>query len=59
VALCKFMGKMMFALAFSMVLWLVSEALAIRWLYILGLVIFLSIVGFILIYLNTGNRFKN
>ena len=26
IALCKFMGKMMFALSFSMVFWIISEA---------------------------------
>ncbi|KHF41656.1 DUF3784 domain-containing protein [Halalkalibacter okhensis] len=59
VALCKFMGKMMFALAFSQIFWILSDLLEIRWLFIIGLVLFLGIVGFILFYVNTGNRFKN
>lgn len=58
VALCKFMGKMMFALSFSMVFWVLSEALEIKWLFSVGLVLFISIVVFLLIYANTGNRFK-
>lgn len=58
VALCKFMGKAMFALSFSMVFWILSDALNITWLFILGFVLFIGIVVFILIYLNTGNRFK-
>lgn len=57
-ALCKFMGKMMFALSFSMLLWLFSELYNIDWLFYLGLIIFIGIVAFMLIYMNTGNRFK-
>ncbi|UJL46426.1 DUF3784 domain-containing protein [Virgibacillus sp. NKC19-16] len=58
VALCKFMGKMMFALSFSMVLWVLSEGLEISWLFIVGLVLFISIVVFMLVYVNTRERFK-
>ncbi|HLR67587.1 MAG TPA: DUF3784 domain-containing protein [Virgibacillus sp.] len=58
VALCKFMGKMMFALSFSMLFWAVSEAYEINWLFYFGLVLFIAIVVFTLIYINTGNRFK-
>lgn len=57
VALCKFMGKMMFALSFSMVFWAVSEAYEIIWLFYFGLVLFIAIVIFMLIYVNVGNRF--
>ncbi|GAE25417.1 hypothetical protein JCM9140_1410 [Halalkalibacter wakoensis JCM 9140] len=58
VALCKFMGKMMFALVFSQMLWMLSDIFEIKWLFVVGLVLFLGIVGFILFYVNTGNRFK-
>lgn len=58
VAVCKFMGKMMFALAFSMVFWVVSEVYGIEWLFHIGLILFIAIVIFMLIYTNTGNRFK-
>lgn len=58
VALTKFMGKMMFSLAFNMVFWLLSDYYDLAWLFYLGLVIFLSITIFMLIYVNTGNRFK-
>lgn len=48
----------MFALSFSMVFWVLSEALQIGWLFVVGLILFIGIVIFILIYGNTGNRFK-
>lgn len=58
VSLCKFMGKMMFALSFSMVFWLLSQALDIQLLFYVGLTLFLAIVIFILVYVNTGNKFR-
>lgn len=58
VALSKFMGKVMFGLSLSMVLWVFSEAYEIEWLFFVGLILFLGIVVFTLIYVNTGNRFK-
>ncbi|HLR61957.1 MAG TPA: DUF3784 domain-containing protein [Lentibacillus sp.] len=58
VALCKFMGKVMFVLSFSMVLWVVSEMSEIKWLFTVGLVLFFAIIISMLIYVNTGNRFK-
>ncbi|MGD6968615.1 DUF3784 domain-containing protein [Rossellomorea vietnamensis] len=57
-ALCKFMGKMMFSLSFSISLWALSEALDMQWLFIAGMIIFTGLIIFMLIYLNTGNRFK-
>lgn len=59
IALSKFMGKMMFALSFSMVLWTISEAYEIDWLFYVGLVLFIAIVVFIVVYTNTKDRFKN
>lgn len=58
IALCKFMGKMMFALSFSMIFWILSDLLQANWLFIVGLVLFFGIVLFLVIYANTGNRFK-
>lgn len=58
-ALSKFMGKMMFAISFTMVFWVLSIAFEMNWLFVLGLVLFFSIVIFMLIYMNTGGRFKN
>ena len=57
-ALCRFMGRMMFALAFSMVLWLLSDLWDASWLFTLGIVLFIGSILFILIYVNTGNRFR-
>ncbi|MGM8214826.1 DUF3784 domain-containing protein [Bacillaceae bacterium W0354] len=58
VALCQFMGKMMFALSFSMLFWVVSEAYEINWLLYFGIALFIGIIVFMLIYINSGNRFK-
>ena len=57
-ALCKFMGKMMFALSFSMLFWVLSEAYDMNWLFYTGLILFLAIVAFMVMITNTGNRFK-
>ncbi|MBP2257725.1 DUF3784 domain-containing protein [Virgibacillus alimentarius] len=56
--MCKFMGKMMFALAFSMALMALSEALGIKSLFAVSFVLFIGITLFIVIYMNTGDRFK-
>lgn len=58
VALCKFMGKMMFVLSFCMLFWLLSEVYASDWLFTVGIVLFIGVVAFMLIYANTGSRFK-
>lgn len=57
-ALCKFMGKMMFLLAFSQVFWLFSNWLAIQAVLYVGHILFFGTIVFILIYANTGGRFK-
>lgn len=58
-ALCKFMGKMMFSLCFSMLFWVLSVAYELDWLFALGLVLFIGIIVFTIYYVNTGNRFRN
>lgn len=58
ISLCKFMGKMMFAFLFSMIFWLLSEFYDIKWLFYFGLILFLVMTVFMLIYINTRNRFK-
>lgn len=58
IALCKFTGKMMFALSFSMIFWLLSDYYTVNWLFYIGLVMFLGLIAFMLIYMNTGKRFK-
>ncbi len=56
--LLKFMGKIMFALAGSVVFWLVGEWLEIELIFYVGLMIFVGIIFFMLIYTNKGKRFK-
>ncbi len=57
-SLCKFMGKMMFGISFCLLLWVLSDALKIKWLFTIGLIAFFCIIAFTLVYANTGNRFK-
>lgn len=58
VALCKFMGKIMFLLSFSMLFWVMSELYDLAWLDTLGYILFFGIILFMIIYTKTGNRFK-
>lgn len=58
-ALCKFVGKIMFALAFSMLFWILSIVFKMTWLFLVGLILFIGIIAFSIVYMNTGNRFKN
>lgn len=58
VALGRFMGKSLFALSFCMVLWLLSDMFNKQWLFVTGLVLFIGIIMFMMIYANTRNRFK-
>ena len=57
-ALCKFMGKAMFGIAFSVFLWVLSDILSMEWLFTCGMICFFAIIIFILAYANTGNHFK-
>ncbi|WP_205439399.1 DUF3784 domain-containing protein [Halobacillus ihumii] len=59
VALCKFMGKVMYGICFSILLWALSGIFEIQILFIIGLVLCISLIVFALVYSNTGNRFKN
>lgn len=58
IALCKFMGKIMYGISFSILLWALSDMLKIQVLFIIGMVLFLCFIVFVLVYSNTGNRFK-
>lgn len=53
-AVCKFMGKIVFALAFSMVFWIPD----VLWMQIFGVVLFMGINLFSLIYSKGWKRFK-
>lgn len=56
--LCKFMGKMMYGICFSILLWILSDIFEIQILLVIGVVLFVALILFLLIYANTGNRFK-
>lgn len=57
-ALCRFMGKLMFALAACQAVMGLGAAWAGMWLYWVGIVLFLvSVVGGV-ISVNTGRRFQ-
>ncbi|WP_462419834.1 DUF3784 domain-containing protein [Salinicoccus sp. Marseille-QA3877] len=56
--LSKFMGKMMFVLAFSMILWVLSEVYGIDWLFVAGLILFIFITFFMVVYMNIGQKFR-
>jgi Domain of unknown function (DUF3784) len=58
VALCKFMGKIMYGFSFSIVLFAMSEMFENQLLLIIGLVLFFTLLIFTVVYANTGNRFK-
>ncbi|SDN63531.1 DUF3784 domain-containing protein [Alkalicoccus daliensis] len=57
-ALAKFMGKMMYGISFSLLLWAFSDIFNNQGLFIVGLILFIGIILFAIVYSNTGNRFK-
>lgn len=57
-ALCKFMGKIMFGFSFSILLFALSEFLNNKIFFVIGLVLFLALLVFSLVYSNTNDRFK-
>lgn len=58
VALCKFMGKMLYAISFAMLLFSLSEWLEMPVLLWIGIALMSVLIVFTLVYANTGNRFK-
>ena len=58
ISLCKFTGKIMFVVAFSIALFILSDILMMPILLNIGVVIIISSVIFAVIYANTGNRFE-
>lgn len=56
-SLCKFMGKIMFIIAFCMILFLISNVFQLKSLFNISLILFWILILFTVIYLNTGNRF--
>lgn len=57
-ALCKFMGKIMFGVSFSLGLFALSEWLEKSFLFVTGLISLSFFIVFGVVYSNTGNRFK-
>jgi len=57
-ALARFMGKMMYGYCFCVLLWILNELFHTQWVFHVGLVLFVALTIFLLIYANTGNRFK-
>lgn len=58
ISLCKFMGKLMFMLAFCITLFALGDIFAIKALFNIGLALFLISIIFAAVYANTANRFK-
>ena len=57
-ALCRFMGKLMFALAACWLPVALSELFDRIWLFYLGIALYLVVIFGGVIYANTGNRFR-
>lgn|SRR5690625_946551 len=58
VALCKFMGKMMFIYTFCLSLWLIAHVIDEKILFYIGLVLFMMVTIFSLVYMNISERLK-
>lgn len=58
VALCKFMGKMMYSLCFCLLMIVLGDLLQNTILLVAGIILFVSVVVFTIVYGNIGNRFK-
>ena len=57
-ALCRFMGRLMFALAACWVPVALGAVLDVGWLYGAGIAAYLIVIAAGLIYANTGHRFQ-
>ncbi|MFE3573074.1 DUF3784 domain-containing protein [Lysinibacillus sp. NPDC059133] len=57
-ALAKFVGKVMYGYCFCLLLWALNELFKTEWLFIIGLVLFIVLTIFVVVYANTRNRFK-
>lgn len=56
-AMARFIGKLLFALAFTMLFWLAGMLLEKSWMFYIGVALFLGFTGAALLYMNTGDRF--
>lgn len=57
-ALCRFIGRLMFFLAFCMLLSIISTILESPVLLSIAVFLFVASITFAIIYANTGNRFR-
>lgn len=57
-SLTKFMGKFVFLIAFCISLFILSDIFMMKVLLVLGMILLISSIIFVIIYVNTGNRFK-
>ena len=57
-AVCKAMGKLMFALSFSMIFWVVGVATNQMGVFHIGTALFFFIIFVGIVYMNTGDRYK-
>lgn len=58
VALCKFMGKIMYGISVSIWIMALSEMLENQGLLIMGIVLLIALTVFALVYSNTKDKFK-
>lgn len=58
ISLCKFMGKFMFIIAICITLFVLSDIFAMTILFNIGFILFWVSLISVIIYSNTGNRFK-
>lgn len=57
-ALTKFMGKIMYGVSFSFLLWILAEILAFPALFIIGLILIILLIIFAVVYISKGSKFK-
>lgn len=57
-SLCRFMGKTMYVFSLCMVFYLVGELFQSNWPFYIGTALMVGTIIFMLIYMNTGDRFK-
>ncbi|MFL0200363.1 DUF3784 domain-containing protein [Exiguobacterium acetylicum] len=58
VALCQFMGKIMYGVCFSILLIAGSELFGYHSLFTLGVLLLFFLIVFAIVYSNTNDRFK-
>lgn len=58
VALCQFMGKILYGVCFSILLFAGSELFGYHYLFTLGVLLLFFLIIFAVVYSNTNDRFK-